>query len=54
MVTLLLGKLPHSVHKLEGLAKVGKPESLRDVVFFDDVPSVHLPFESGKLLTRQR
>ena len=35
MVTLLLGKLSHSVHKLESLPKVGKLECLGDVVFLD-------------------
>jgi hypothetical protein len=36
------------------LAKVRKLEGLRDVVFFDDVPTVHLCFEGGELLTLER
>lgn len=51
MVPLLFRKLTYSVHKVEGFAKVQKLEGLRDVVFRNDIPSVHLPFKSGKLLT---
>jgi hypothetical protein len=48
------GWLAYAVYELEGFAKVGKREGLRKVVFFDDVPSVHLLFEGGKLLTLKR
>jgi hypothetical protein len=47
----LLRELAYAVYELEGFAKVGKREGLRKVVFFDDVPAVHLLFEGGKLLT---
>src|SRR5689334_1968477 len=48
---LLLRQLTNVIYELEGLAKVGKLESLPDVVFFDDVPTVHLSLEGGELLT---
>jgi len=48
---LFLCELTNVIYELEGLAKVGKLESLPDVVFFDDVPTVHLSFEGGELLT---
>ena len=51
VVPLPLRKLTYSIHKIECVAKVQKLEGLRDVVFRNDIPSVHLPFESGKLLT---
>jgi hypothetical protein len=51
MVPLLFRELTYAVYELEGFAKVQKLEGLRDVVFRNDIPSVHLPFESGKLLT---
>ena len=51
VVPLLLRELAYAVYELEGFAKVGKREGLRKVVFFDDVPAVHLLFEGGKLLT---
>ena len=54
MVPLLLRKLAYAVYELEGFAKVGKREGLRKVVFFDDVPAVHLLFEGGKILTLER
>ena len=50
VVTLLLRKLTYAVCKLEGFAKVGKLEWLRDVVFLDDVPSIHLLLQSGEFL----
>ena len=54
VVTLLLREFAYAVYEAEGFAKVGKLESLRDVVFFDDVPVVHLLFEGSKLLTLKR
>jgi hypothetical protein len=42
VVPLPLRKLTYAIHKLEGSAKVGKLEGLRDVVFFDDVSPVDL------------
>jgi hypothetical protein len=42
------------IYELEGFAKVRKLEGLRDVVFFDDVPTAHLCFEGGELLTLER
>ncbi len=54
VVPLLLRKRANAVYELEGFAKVRKPEGLRKVVFFDDVPAVHLLFEGGKLRTLER
>jgi hypothetical protein len=54
VVPLLLRKFAYAICELEGFAKVGKLEGLRDVVFFDDVPAVHLISEGGKLLTLER
>jgi hypothetical protein len=54
MVPLLLCKLAHAVYELEGFAKVGKLETPRDVVFFDDLPTVHLLFERGEILSLKR
>jgi hypothetical protein len=51
---LLLRELAYAVYEFEGFTKVGKSEGLRKVVFFDDVPAVHLLFEGGKLLTLKR
>ena len=42
VVPLFLCKLAYAVHKLERPAEIGELEGLRDVVFFDDVPAVHL------------
>ena len=54
MVSLLLGKLTYAIYKPEGSAKVGKPESLRDVVFVDDVPPIDLFLKLGEILTLER
>ena len=54
MVPLLLCKLAYAVYELEGFAKVGKLEGLRDVVFFDDVPPIDLLLKYGELLTLER
>jgi hypothetical protein len=54
VVPLLLRKLTYAIHKFECTAKVGKLESLRDVVFFDNVPTVHLLLQRGEFLTIQR
>jgi hypothetical protein len=54
VVPLLLRKIPNLVHEFESFAKVGKFEGLPDVVFFDDVPAVHLLFEGGKFLALER
>jgi hypothetical protein len=51
MVTLLLGKLSHSVHKLESLPKVGKLECLRDVALLDNVSTAHLLLQGDESLT---
>lgn len=50
VVPLFLCKLAYAVHKLERPAEIGELEGLRDVVFFDDVPAVHLRFEGGEFL----
>src|SRR5713101_2445896 len=54
VVPLLLRKLAYTVYEREGFAKVGKLEGLRDVVFFDDVPAVHLHLQRGEFLTLER
>jgi len=51
---LLLRQLTNVIYELEGSAKVGKLKGLREVVFFDDVPTVHLRFEGGELRTLER
>jgi hypothetical protein len=53
-VPLLLRKFAYAICELEGFAKVGKLEGLRDVVFFDDDPAVHLPLQRGEFLTLER
>jgi len=50
-VPLLFRKLAYAVYELEGFEKVRKLECLRDVVFFDDVPAVHLHLERSEFLT---
>ena len=46
---------PAWLTNLRASRKSGNLEGLRDdVVFFDDVPAVHLLFEGGKLLTLER
>ena len=54
VMPLLLRQLTNVIYELEGFAKVRKLEGLRDVVFFADVPTVHLCFEGGELLTLER
>ena len=54
MVTLLLREFAYTVYEFQSFAKVGEREGLRDVMFFDDAPAVHLPFEDSKLLTLER
>src|SRR5712692_5343958 len=54
VVPLLLRELAYAVHELESLAKVGKREGLRDVVLLNHIPSIHLLFDGGKLLTLER
>jgi hypothetical protein len=54
MVPLLFRELTYAVYELEGFAKVQKLEGLRDVVFFDDVPAVHLHLQRGEFLTLER
>jgi hypothetical protein len=51
---LLLRQLTNVIYELEGFAKVRKLEVLRDVVTFDDIPTVHLCFEGGEILTLER
>jgi hypothetical protein len=53
VVALRLRKLANAVHEREGLAKVGKLKGFRDVMFFDNVPTVNLLFEGGKILAFQ-
>ena len=53
VVPLLLCKLACAVYELEGFAKVGKLETPRDVVFRNDIPSVHLLLQRGKFLTSE-
>ena len=54
MVTLLLRKLAYAVDKFQSFAEVGKHEGLRDVVFFDHVPAVHLRLQGGELFPPER
>ncbi len=54
MVPLLLRKFAYAVYELEGFAKVGKLEHLRDVMVFNDVPAGNLRLESGEFLTVER
>ncbi len=54
VVSLLLCKPTHAIHKPEGSTKVGKLEGLRDVVFFDDVPLIDLLLKYGEILTLER
>ena len=54
VVTLLLREFAYAVYEFQSFPKVGKREGLRDVVFFDDVPAVHLLFEGSKLRTLER
>src|SRR5712692_4797132 len=50
VVPLLLRKLTYAVYELQCFAKVGKLESVCNVVFFDDLPAVHLLFERDEFL----
>src|SRR5260370_2458965 len=54
VVPLLLRKLAYAVYELEGFAKVGKLEGLRDVVLLNYIPSVHLLLQRGEFLTLER
>lgn len=54
VVTLRFRKLTYPVYELEGCAKVGKLEGPRDVMFFDDVPSIDLLLKYRELLTLER
>ncbi len=54
VVPLLLRELAYLVDKLERFMKVGKREGLRDVVLLNHIPSIHLLFDGGKLLTLER
>ncbi len=51
VVPLLLRKLAYLVDKFESFAKVGKREGFHEVVFFDDVPAVHLLLQRSEFLT---
>jgi hypothetical protein len=51
VMPLPLSKLAYAIYKLEGFAKVGKLESLRDVVFLDGVPPIDLLLKYGQILT---
>ena len=54
MMPLLFGKVTHMVHKLKCLAEIRELEGLRDVVFFNDRPTVHLRFEGSEFLALER
>jgi hypothetical protein len=54
VVPLLLCKLAYEVYELEGFAKVGKLEGLRDVVLLNYIPSVHLLLQRGEFLILER
>ena len=54
VVTLLLREFAYAVYEFQSFAKVGKREGLRDVVFFDDVPAVHLRLQDGELFPLER
>jgi len=54
VVPLLLRKLTNVIYELEGSAKVGKFKGLRDVMFFDDVPSIDLLLKNGEILALER
>ena len=54
VMTLLLREFAYAVYEAEGFAKVGKRESLRDVVFFDDVPAVHLLLQGDEFFPLER
>ena len=54
VVPLFLRKLTYAVYELEGFAKVGKLEGLRDVVFLNNIPSAHLLLQRGEFLTLER
>ena len=51
VVPLFFRKISSLVDEFEGFAKVGKLEGLRDVVFLNNIPSVHLLLQSGEFLT---
>jgi hypothetical protein len=54
VVTLLLCEFAYAGYELEGFAKVGKLEGLRDVVLFNYIPFVHLLLQRGEFLTLER
>ena len=54
MMPLLFGKLAYAIYERESFAKVRKLESLRDVVFFDDVPAVHLLLQGDEFHALER
>ena len=54
VVPLFFRKISSLVDEFEGFAKVGKLKGLRDVVFFDDVPAVHLHLQRTEFLTLER
>jgi hypothetical protein len=54
VVPLFLRKLTYAIYELEGFAKVGKLEGLREVVFLNNIPSAHLLLQRGEFLTLER
>ncbi len=51
VVPLLLRELAYAVYEREGSAKIGKREGLRDVVFLNNIPSVHVLLQRTELFT---
>ena len=49
VVTLLLREFAYAVYEFQSFPKVGKHKGLRDVVFFNDAPAVHLRLQGGEL-----
>jgi len=43
VVTLFFSKSANLIHKCEGLSEVWKLEELRNVVFLNNLPPIHLP-----------
>ena len=54
LVTLLFSKLANLIHKCEGLSKVWKLEELRNVVFLNNLPPIHLSVQGCQRLALDR
>ena len=48
------GAVPRGPVEREGFAKVGKRKRFRDVVLFDDLPTVHLLLQGEEFVTLER